>query len=70
MGKCVYEVTPNPYSSEYDSYLTADENDALKALLKAADDGWDSLVENGKREISIERRNLTAEDKELLGMTQ
>jgi len=52
-NKLIFEIEPNPYSSESDYFLTDNRFEAKKAILEAAGDAWDSCEEGGENTVKI-----------------
>lgn len=48
-----WEVTPHPYSSDYDMFVTDYDQDALRAVEAAAEAAWDTAVVGETRTVTI-----------------
>jgi hypothetical protein len=51
-----WEITPHPYSSDLDVFVTDSDNDARGAIEDAAEQAWDQCGDGMTRTITIRRR--------------
>jgi hypothetical protein len=52
-GSHKWEITPNPWSGDFDVLVTDDDQEALNAIKDAAEQAWDQSEPGDKRTITI-----------------
>ncbi len=53
-----WEIEPNPYDSDYDIFVTDDDQTALDALQAAAERAWDTSEEGKEKTLKIRLKVL------------
>lgn len=48
-----WEIKPNPYNKDFDTFVTDDDKEALLALNEAAEQAWDTSEPGGELKIVI-----------------
>ncbi len=61
--KHLWEIEPNPYSSDFDVYVSDDDREALDALKSLAEMLFDDCDTGEERVIKIRRNELSTEVK-------
>jgi len=51
-----WEVEPHPYDSDFDVFVTNDDGEAIKALLAAAEQGFDDMGEGDELVLRVRLR--------------
>ena len=51
--KYKWEITPHPYTTEFDTLVTDDDMEALQAMKDNSESVWDSLEEGEEKTITI-----------------
>lgn len=51
--KYKWEITPHPYSTDFDTFVTDDDKEALKALIELSEFIWDGIESDEEKTISV-----------------
>ncbi len=54
-----WEISPHPYSSDFDAFVCDDDHRALEAIHDAAQAAWDRCEEGDKATVTIKRNTVT-----------
>jgi len=58
-----WEIEPHPYnSSDFDTFVCDDDDQAREAVLAAAEGAWDQMEEGEEITIVIRRNKVTTDD--------
>jgi hypothetical protein len=50
-----WHISPHPYSSDYDTYVTDSDDEARQAALDAAEAVWDDMDVGDEKTVTIKR---------------
>lgn len=50
-----WEISPHPYTTDFDIYVTDDDFEASEALKVLADSTWDCIEDGEEKTISVKR---------------
>ena len=54
-----WEIEPNPYNKDFDTFVTDDDKEALRAINEAAEQAWDQSTPGSETKITVRMNGST-----------